>query len=379
MDPQDEPSALAPSAGLTDEQAAERLRRDGPNEIPRVSGPSPLRRLASQFTHFFALLLWAAAGLAFVAGLPQLGVAVIVVVAINGVFAHVQEERAERAAQLLQDLLPRRATVRRSGRELEIDAGLLVEGDVVLVRDGARISADLELIEAHGLAIDTSMLTGESVPARPGPGESVPAGTFVMEGTGVAVVRATGAATRLASISALTQGIERPRTPLAHELDRVVRIVAAIALGVGLLFFLISLLVGTAASDGFLFAIGVTVALVPEGLLPTVTLSLAIGAQRMARRHALVRRLESVETLGSTTFICSDKTGTLTRNEMSVVDVWTPNGRATITGEGYEPAGSLEVDGGPAARGRRARHRARRPAGERRPSGARRHGLGRTR
>jgi magnesium-transporting ATPase (P-type) len=329
--------------GLQSSEAKARLRRDGPNAIPRAKGPSALRRLLSQFVHFFALLLWAAAGLAFVAGMPQLGIAIAVVIVINGVFAHVQESRAERAAQMLQNLLPRRVVVVRDGRDVEIDAAELVVGDLVRLRDGDRVSADLEIVEEQLLAIDTSMLTGESVPDRPGAGATAAAGTFVVEGEALAVVRATGSATRLAGISALTYAVERPRTPLALELDRVVRRVAAIAVGVGVLFFGLTLLVGTDASDGFLFAIGVTVALVPEGLLPTVTLSLAIGAQRMARRHALVRRLESVETLGSTTFICSDKTGTLTRNEMSVAEVWTPAGHATVTGTGYEPTGDVDA------------------------------------
>ena len=167
-------------------------------------------------------------------------------------------------------------------------------------------------------------------------GRSAFAGTFVVKGAAEGVVVATGAHTRLAGIAALTQAGQRPPSPLARELDRVVRTIAGVALGVGATFFVIALLVGTPASDGFLFAIGVTVALVPEGLLPTLTLSLAIGAQRMATRHALVRRLESVETLGSTTYICTDKTGTLTRNEMTVVEVWTPCGAATVSGEGYD-------------------------------------------
>ncbi len=153
------------------------------------------------------------------------------------------------------------------------------------------------------------------------------AGSFVVAGAGQRASYATGGETRLAGIAALTSTVRRPHSPLAKELDRVVRTVAVIAVGVGISFFGLSLLIGTPANDGFLFAVGVTVALVPEGLLPTVTLSLAIGAQRMAGKHALVRHLEAVETLGSTTFICTDKTGTLTRNEMNVVEVWTAPGR----------------------------------------------------
>jgi calcium-translocating P-type ATPase len=294
--------------------------------------------------HFFAVLLWSAGALAFMAGMPQLGVAIFIVVVINGIFAFAQEYRAERAAERLRDLLPRRATVLRDGTAFEVDARELVAGDVILLSPGDRISADLQVLEAHSLSIDTSTLTGESVPVSVEPEEAAFAGTFVVEGEGMAVVSATGTGTRLASIAQLTRASRHPRTPLARELDRVVRTVAAIAVGLGVVFFVTALFIGAPASSGFLFAIGVTVALVPEGLLPTVTLSLAMGAQRMAGRHALVRHLESVETLGSTTFICTDKTGTLTRNEMSVVEAWTPAGRAAISGTGYEPEGSVEAE-----------------------------------
>ena len=185
------------------------------------------------------------------------------------------------------------------------------------------------------------MLTGESVPVRPEPGGPAHAGTFVVEGEAETVVAATGARTRLAGIAALTRQAHRRPGPLAVQLRRTVMIIAAIAVTVGLVFFGIAIALGMPPDNGFLLAVGVTVALVPEGLLPTVTLSLARGAQQMARRNALVRKLESVETLGSTTFICTDKTGTLTRNEMAVVRAWTPAGAARATGTGYSPAGTV--------------------------------------
>jgi len=331
-------------AGLTSREAAERLRRDGPNTLPQAPKPRAWRELLGQLTHFFALMLWVAAALALVAGMPELSVAIVVVVLLNGIFAFTQEHRAERAADRLRDLMPRRTLVVRDGREREISADDLVVGDLVVLREGARISVDLRLVDAHSLLINTSMLTGESVPIVAAAGDEALAGTFVVQGEALGVVAATGTATRLASIARLTQAERRPPTPLAVELDRLVRVVARIAVGVGGSFFLVALLAGTPPSDGFLFAIGVTVALVPEGLLPTVTLSLAIGAQRMARHNALVRRLESVETLGSTTFICTDKTGTLTTNEMEVVEVWTPSGGATIRGEGFAPSGDVRCD-----------------------------------
>jgi magnesium-transporting ATPase (P-type) len=233
----------------------------------------------------------------------------------------------------------------RDGERVEVDASDLVVGDVVLLGGGDRVSADLEILEAHTLSVDTSLLTGESLPAPFVAGDALPAGTFVVEGEATAVVSATGAATRLASIAELTRAGKRPRSPLATELERVVRTVAVIAVGVGTVFFVTAIAVGSPPSDGFLFAIGVTVALVPEGLLPTVTLSLAVGAQRMAQQKALVRRLESVETLGSTTFICTDKTGTLTCNQMAVVAVWTPSGSLDVQASGYDWTVAIPVSG----------------------------------
>ncbi len=333
----------AVARGLTSLEAAERLRLNGPNVMPKRP-PVPLwRQLGTQLVHFFAIMLWIAGGLAIAAGMPQLGIAIFVVIALNGLFAFLQEHRAERASEKLRDLLPRKAIVRRDGRRLVVDAAELVVEDVVLLRGGDGISADLRLIEVHALSVDTSMLTGESLPSIPQYGEQVFAGTYVVGGEGTGIVSATGKHTRLAGIARLTQGSQRPPTPLSLELHRVVRIIALVASAAGLVFMAIALLVGIRFADGFLFAIGVVVALVPEGLLPTVTLALALGAQRMAKRHALVRRLESVETLGSTTFICTDKTGTLTCNQMSVVEAWTPSGFASIAGNGYEPTGEIHA------------------------------------
>jgi calcium-translocating P-type ATPase len=337
------PSGATGAEGLSALEAASRLERDGPNILPVPASVPAWRQFAGELFHFFALLFWVAGALAFIAGLPQLGFAVFVVILLNAVFAFVQQRRAEQAAERLRDLLPRRATVVRDGRSVEVAAEDLVVGDVVTLEGGDRVSADLRLTAARALTVDTSMLTGESAPTRPEAGTLVYAGCFTVEGEAEAVVTATGAATRIASIAFLTHARHAPVTPLRKELDRVSRLIAAAAITVGVVFFGVALLVGTPASDGFLFAVGVTVALVPEGLLPTVTLALAIGAQRMAARRALVRHLEGVETLGSTTFICTDKTGTLTRNEMTVEEVWTPRGTAHITGTGYEPTGTTDV------------------------------------
>ena len=327
--------------GLTSAEVAERLAAHGPNVLP-VQRKTPVwRLLAAEMVHFFALLFWVAGALAFVAGMPQLGVAVFVVIVLNGLFAFAQEQRAEHAAERLRGLLPRQVTVVRDGTTLQVSADELVVDDLVLLAEGDRISADLRLDRVHALAVDTSALTGESVPEHPAEAEEVYAGCFVVEGEAQATVIATGDRTRLADIARLTRSQRSAPTPLRRELDRLSRIIAVVAVTIGVAFFTIALILGTPASDGFLFAIGVTVAVVPEGLLPTVTLSLAMGAQRMAQHRALVRHLEAVETLGSTTFICTDKTGTLTQNEMSVVEVWMSDGSATLRGNGYDPTAEI--------------------------------------
>jgi magnesium-transporting ATPase (P-type) len=330
--------------GLGVEEVLRRRQESGANALPRPARAALWRRLLAQFVHFFAVMLWSAGGLAILAGMPQLGFAIFVVIVLNALFAFAQEYRAERASEQLRDLLPRRVTVVREAKRQRIDATELVPGDLVVLDAGDGISADLRLEQVHGLAIDTSTLTGESVPANPAVGEAVLAGTFVVEGEAIGIVTATGRATRLAHIAQMTVEKPRPVTPLGRELNRVVRVISLVCLAVGFAFLAVALLVGIRLTDAFLFALGVTVALVPEGLLPTISLSLALGAQKMAARGALVRRLESVETLGSTTFICTDKTGTLTRNEMSVTQAWTPHGEASIEGTGYDPAGRVRAD-----------------------------------
>ena len=331
------------SRGLTSAEAIRRSRQDGPNVLPKPPSRSAWRVLGAQLFHFFALMLWCAAVLAAVAGMPQLSIAIVVIVVVNGLFAFAQEHRAERAAEHLRDLLPRTATVVRDGRPIPIDARELVVDDLVLLEAGDRVSADMHAIEVHALTVDTSTLTGESVPVVLDVGQEL-SPDVRRRRRARAVVTAIGGNTRLAGIAHLTRSGQRPPSPLARELQSVVRVVALMAIAVGVVFFAISLALGLPAGAGFLFAIGVTVALVPEGLLPTVTLSLAVGRSGWPGRNALVRRLESVETLGSTTFICTDKTGTLTRNEMAVVEVWTPSGSATIEGEGYEPIGTIHAD-----------------------------------
>jgi P-type E1-E2 ATPase len=329
------PSVQAPIVrGLSAADAARRLVADGPNELPTPRRTPTWKILAGQLTHLFALMLWVAAALALAAGLAPLALAIVVIIVLNGVFAFAQEYRADRAAERLRDLLPVRAQVIRDGEVTTVAATQLVRDDLVVLSAGDRISADLRLVTVHALAVDESMLTGESVPVRPSYGQQVFAGTFVVQGEADAVVTAVAGNTRLAGIQSLTESADRPPSPLTVELHRLIRVIAVIAVAVGVSLTAVSLMLGLSVSHALLFGVGVMVALVPEGLLPTVTLSLARGAQRMAHGNALVRRLDAVETLGATTYVCTDKTGTLTMNQMEVLEVWTPYGSVATESHG---------------------------------------------
>lgn len=334
------------ATGLTSSEAARLLTRDGRNVLPGAHRPNPWLELARQFTHLLALLLWVASGLALLAGMPSLAIAIVVIVLLNGTFAFWQEHRADRSTERLRDLLPAGTRVVRDGIAGVIDVADLVVGDLVLLEAGDRVGADLRLVAARDLTQDESMVTGESGAIPHEVGDRLLAGTFVVQGEGSGIVEATGARTTLADISELASTATRPRSPLTAQLDRVVRIVAVIAALTGTGLGGVAVALGLDPTQAFLFGVGVAVALVPEGLLPTVTLSLARGAQTMAEHHALVRRLDAVETLGSTTFICTDKTGTLTQNRMNAVDVVTTAGNVAIEGLGYEPTARLRGEAG---------------------------------
>jgi len=330
--------------GLSSEEARARLAQFGPNVLAEPPRPSHMRRFAANLVHLFALLLWGGAGLALLGGLPELAIAIVVVILVNAVFAFVQEYRAERASEALRRVLPQTARVRRDGEEHVIPAEELVRGDLVVLEPGDRVSADAEVISRHELRVDNSTLTGEARPVEPE--RLVYAGTHVVRGTAEAVVVATGMGTEFGRIAELTQAAPEEPSPLERELRRVTRLVALISVELGSLFFVVAGFLGMGLEERFVFAVGVTVANVPEGLLPTVTLALALGTQRMAKRKALVRQLSAVETLGETTVICTDKTGTLTENQMTVERVWTPaDGWFEIEGAGYEPFGRFRQDG----------------------------------
>ena len=329
--------------GLTSAEARRRLAEAGPNTVEAARGPSQLRVFLANFVQLLALLLWVGAILALVAGLPQLSAAIVAVIIVNAIFSYVQQHRAERAVAALRRMLPLRVRVRRDGAPADVDGEEVVPGDVLLLAAGDRIAADADLLEASELRVDESTLSGESRPVAPR--SEVFAGTYVTAGEAEAVVTATGMRTRFGRIAALAQQTRRERSPLERELDRLTHRVALISLAVGVVFFAAAGFTGMSATDRFVFAIGVAVALVPEGLLPTVTLSLALATQRMARRNALVRRLTSVETLGETTVVCTDKTGTLTENQMTVERIWADGREIAVEGVGYEPFGRFAEGG----------------------------------
>lgn len=324
------------TGGLLPEEARYRLVQFGANRLTEPDRYTLLRGLTRHFTHFLALLLWIASGLAFAAdfmkpgeGMATLGWAILGVIVINAVFAFFQEYKAERAVQALHRLLPDKAWVMRRGQPLELPRSDIVPGDILILEEGERIPADARLIEATGMRVDNAALTGESNPKRrtadplkDGNWLDLPnlvfAGTTVLSGHGRAVVFAVGMRTEFGKIANLTTSVIVGLSPLQQEIITVTRIVAAISLAMGAAFFVIGMGTGLGFWVSAIFGIGIIVANVPEGLLPTVTLALAMSSQRMAKRNALIKHLSSVETLGCTTVICTDKTGTLTENRMKV-------------------------------------------------------------
>ena len=322
--------------GLSLTEAIHRLNEYGPNQIDKVRGESFALVLIKEFIHFFALILWLAAGMAFFAeykqpgdGMDKLGYAIVGVIVINGLFSFWQQFRAERAIAALEKLLPQYVKALREGIVGLILASDLAPGDVILLQEGDNVPADCRLLEAFSLRVNNATVTGESMPkarnAEPSFEEellharnTLLAGTSIVSGEGRAVVFATGMHTEFGKIAHLTQTAQAAVSPLQQEVARLSRIVALIAFSIGAVFFFIGQAMGLSFWGNFIFAIGIIVALVPEGLLPTLTLSLAMATQRMAKRNALIRHLPSVEALGAATVICTDKTGTLTENRMAV-------------------------------------------------------------
>ena len=346
--------------GLSDSQAQSRKIEYGFNELKQVRKTSLVKKLVSNFTNLLALLLWAGAGLAFLIHLNEVGWAIILVIFINALFSFWQEFKAEKAIEALRSLIPNFARVIRNGAEKQILSKEVVPGDIVVFDEGDNIPADARLISAYELRVDNSVFSGES---RPGYKTSqmfqhteefvwtempnlVFAGTSVVSGNGSAVITATGMATEIGKIASLTQSVKEELSPLQKEINKLTKIIAVVAMGLGIVFLVLGTFVAglTLAASTF-FALGIIIGNVPEGLLPTVTLSLAVAVQRMSHRHVLIKKLSSVETLGSTSVICTDKTGTLTTNQISVSKIWINNKILEITGSSYEPTGNFLLNG----------------------------------
>ena len=327
--------------GLTEREVQRRRAAYGPNELRRRSGAPWWRDLLLQLTHPLALLLDGAAVLAVLAGTPTVAWAIVAVVLVNAVFAFAQERQAAHAVEALSRYIPQHATVVRAGELRVIDAVDLVPGDLLVLTEGDQVSADARLVDG-AVDVDMSALTGESLPVARRAGarhrstqliravDAVLSGTTCVAGDARAAVIATGDRTELGRIAALTSRVRRERSPLELQVLRVARLIAVVAVAAGAAFLPLGLLAGLSLHDAALFAIGLLVANVPEGLLPTITLALAVGVRMLARRGAVVKRLSAVETLGCTTVICTDKTGTLTENAMQAVTVWTAAGETQL-------------------------------------------------
>jgi len=348
----------ATSRGLTAEEARERLARHGRNELPPPARRSALLRFALQFHNLLIYVLLAAGVVTLLLGHYVDSAVIFGVVVVNAIIGFIQEGKAERALEAVSAMLASHAIVLRAGERHEIAAAELVPGDIVLIASGDKVPADLRLLRCRNLQIDESALTGESVPvdkdSAPAGADAVIAerhgmaysGTVVTYGQATGVVVATATQTEIGRIGALVAGVQQIATPLTRKLDQFARRITVFIIFGGVLTFLFGILVHDfPAIDMFLAVVGLAVAAIPEGLPAIVTITLAIGTTRMAARNAVVRRLPAVETLGSVTVICSDKTGTLTKNEMTVVRAVLPGRALDVAGAGYAPDGGFMKDG----------------------------------
>lgn len=341
--------------GLTTREAQRRLVQYGPNELSRRGGPRWPAEIARQLTHPLALLLWVAAALSFAVGSQTVAIAVLLVIVLNAAFAFVQELQAEKAVEALAGYMPQHATVLRDRAPHVIEASGLVPGDIVVLAEGDRIPADMRLLSG-ALEVDLSTLTGESVPAlrsaelqdshvpRLAARDLVFSGTSATGGEARAVVFATGMHTEIGRIAALSERVKEQPSPLERQVRRVAWLIAAIAVGMAIAFVPLAIFgAGLSVNSSVVFAVGLLAGNVPEGLLPVITLALAVAVSLLARRGALVKRLSAVETLGSTDVICTDKTGTLTENRMRPVGAWSFAGEIAFDRDARAPNGTLDA------------------------------------
>ncbi len=344
--------------GLSSQEARERLANYGPNQLVEAPRPTFLKMVLDQLKSFVVLLLIAAALISAVLGEWVDASAILAIVTLNTVMGVVQERRAEEALAALKKLAAPEAQALRDGRRVSVPARELVPGDIVFLEAGNFVPADIRLLEAVNLRIDEAALTGESVAVQKDALEILPSdaplgdrkntafmGTTVTYGRGRGVVVSTGMFTQLGMIATMLQSVKMEETPLQRKLEQLGRVLGYACLGICALVFAVGWLNGGDLLETFMVAVSLAIAAVPEGLPAIVTISLALGMREMVRRHALIRRLASVETLGSATVICSDKTGTLTQNEMTVTRMWVDGQFIGISGSGYQPVGDFLVDG----------------------------------
>jgi Ca2+-transporting ATPase len=365
--------------GLTQAEAGKRLEEYGPNELVEKPRPDFFKMLMTQFSNFLVIILIIAAIVSLLLGEIVDAVAIMVIVILNAIVGVVQESKAEAALAALQKMAAPNAQVIRDGHQITVPSRELVPGDIVTIEAGNYIPADLRLIESINLKIEEASLTGESVPAEKDArvilDKDIPIGdrrnsafmsTVVTYGRGRGIVAATGMHTQIGLIAEMLQSYEAEPTPLQKKLDQLAKILGVGCLAICCIIFVWGLIrdthLSTIIKDGlfayfsaekrgivnlFMTAVSLAIAAVPEGLPAVVTICLALGMQRMIKRHALIRKLPAVETLGCATVICSDKTGTLTQNEMTVVQGWTGRKRFEVSGEGYSPRGEFLLNNVP--------------------------------
>ena len=350
------------SSGLTDDEVSARLQQYGPNKLPQAPQPGTFTRFIKQFANLLVIVLIVAGVLT---ALLQHWIDTFVifgVVIVNAIIGVIQEGKAEKAMDSIRNMLALKAAVIRNGKRRTLEGDSLVPGDIVLLEAGDKVPADLRLLRSHGLAIQESLLTGESLPVEKhtkavsedaglGDRECLAfSGTSVTAGQGMGVVIAIGATTEIGRIGGLLSDVQKLTTPLVEQMDVLAKWITGIILAIAVVL----LLVGTwileqPFTELFLAVVGLSVAAIPEGLPAVLTITLAVGVQSMAKRNAIVRVLPAIETLGSVSVICSDKTGTFTRNEMMVVSAVTQDAHFDVDGEGYAPVGDILLDGEPAA------------------------------
>jgi P-type Ca2+ transporter type 2C len=345
-------------SGLSTQEAAIRLEQYGPNQLAEAPPTTIWQMLWEQFNNFVVILLIVAAVISALLGDYVESGAIVAIVVLNALLGIVQERRAEKALAALQELAAPEANIIRDGHHITVQAHQLVPGDIVFLEAGNYVPADVRLIDAVNLRVDEAALTGESVPAKKDARTvlqtNIPIGdrkntafmgTVVTYGRGKGIVVSTGMTTQIGLIAEMLQGVEQEQTPLQRRLDQLGKVLGWAALWVCALVFAIGWMRGTPPLEMFIIAVSLAIAAVPEGLPAVVTISLALGMREMISRNALIRRLSSVETLGSATVICSDKTGTLTQNEMTVTRVAVDGDFLTLTGSGYNPEGEFLLDG----------------------------------